>query len=106
MVAALDRDVDRAAEQVQLPHGVPGGVRPRAQRLVVLEVAGAETVRTQPAVPAPVHLGRGQVEVGTLSGEPVELDQRGLDLGMAVYVWRIRRAELAHEQVGEPRRDR
>jgi hypothetical protein len=73
---------------------------------VVLEVVGPEAAGAEQPAAAKLDEARGEPQVGVLAGEPVELDERRLDLGVPVDRLLARLAEAPHEQVGEARRNR
>ena len=72
---------------------------------MVLPVRGPEPPDPEQAVAAQIDHPRRQLEVATLAGRPVQLDEGHLDLGMAVDRVAAARAELAIDRVGRPRRD-
>ena len=84
LVAGLDRDVDRAAVEVQLPDGVADRGRRLADRQVVLPVAAPEPARAEQPPAAPLDERRREVEPAPLPGDPVQLDEGHLDLRVAV----------------------
>ncbi len=74
-----------------------------ADRRRVEVVRGVEVaLGGQHLVPAHVDELAGQVEVRRVPGDPVELDERHLDLGVAVGVLAPQVAEVAHHAVGHP----
>ena len=99
-VARLDGDVDGTALQVQLADRVANDRRRLANRQVVLPVAAAEPARAEPAAATPLDERGGHLEVTPLSGRPVQLDERHLDLGMAVDAVVDARPELALDGSG------
>ena len=84
VVAGLQGEVGRAGGEVESADGVTGHHRGLADGLVVLVVLRAELDVAQDAVAPPVDEPTRTVEVAALPGEPVELDERDLDLGVAV----------------------
>ena len=78
-------DVDRAAVEVELAHGVAGHRRRLADGRVVLPVGRPEPVRRRAARARAGRGTRGRgLEVAPLAGHPVQLDEGHLDLGMPV----------------------
>ena len=82
LAARLGVDVGRAREQVQRPHGVAADGHRVVEGNIVLEVRGAEAAPAERgASPPPDQLG-GELEEAAVAVCPVQLDERGLDLGM------------------------
>ena len=100
-VPRLGDDVRDARGQVHLPDGVPRHLGDLAHGRVVLVVRGRERASAEHAGPAQVDLPPREVEVGALTGEPVELHQRGLDLGVAAVPVLAALPEATHGEVGE-----
>ena len=104
VVAGLEVDIDDARLEVERPHGVTHVSVRVAYGQVVLEVSAA---------PAPdfslatfVDELPGQFEVAAFAGEPVELDECGLDLGVSVDAGVAVAQEHLDEVVGEAPGDR
>ena len=97
----LHGHVDRAGQQVQLADDVAGRLVGRADALVVLVVLGAEPVGAEQAPAAQVDEARRQLQVRPVPGDPVQLDQRGLDLRVPADALLAVRAVAGDEQVRE-----
>ena len=76
-------------------------MRDSAHGLGVLVVAEVEAAAGELAVPATVDERLGELEVAGLPGLAVELDERRLDLGMAVGAGLRAAAEDVVDEVGE-----
>jgi hypothetical protein len=104
VVAGLDRDVDRAARQVQRAHRVPAERARLPQRQLVLVVRAAALAVGERRAPAPLDEPAGLLEVALLAGDAVELDERHLDLRMPAHALVAAVPErLAHVVGGAPR---
>ncbi len=81
-VAGLDRDVDGAGGQVDGADRVPAQRLGLAHRHVVLEVRPPELDVGERPAPAPLDEGSRLFEVAAVAGDPVQLGERRLDLGV------------------------
>ena len=103
LVAVLEVQVGDSRGEIELAHGMPDRLGRLADRQVVLEVLRAESPAGRMPRPRRSICGSRSAQVGPLAGVAVELDQRGLDLGVAVEERPAAIAEGADDQVGEPR---
>src|SRR3954447_6443053 len=86
---------------------MPGDLRRVPDRHVILPVRGPEPAARQDAVAAPLDERPREIQKATLTGDAVQLDERHLDLGVAIDpdpgAWSI--AERRLDRPGCPERD-
>src|SRR5215213_7166951 len=84
LITELCIQVGNASQQIELAHGMTGHGGGFTYRGVVLPVLGTESTRSEQPMASLVDEVLGCVQVGGLAGFSVALDQRRLDLWVAV----------------------